>query len=689
MPSHTALIAALAAAAAALAAAAPAPTAAAVAAPLGFACNVLADPSSSCMLPWPDDFFRSTTWDASAAPTLLLRNATLPVSDAGAVIDPVAGGWDGATGPTGFSPLGPIVAYLPGLSLELSGLPRLFSVGDGGARLAIVNAATGARVPCWAELDHSGDSATDPTPYERALLIWPAERLEDGTEYLVAIRNATDEAGAPVAPSDGFRALVYGIPTQDPAVEQSRARFERIFALLEAAPLGFARRELTLAWSFTTNSRADLTQRMLHMRDDAFARIAADNGGSVRYTIGQVEEAPAPGVARRVHGQFFVPCYLPYDAVPALDSHLVLDAATGLPVFQSLTPFDFEVVIPASVANGSRAAGGVLQYGHGLFGDHGEVEEGYLAAQADAAGWVLAAADWIGLSEYDEPTVIVMLASNFSEFRIVPDRLHQGMLNALVLMHMLAPGQAFLQDKALAFATAPPGGVVSANASQRFYTGNSQGGIMGAMYMGVSTDVVQGVLGVGGAPYAVLLPRSTDFADLFDLLRLRYPRSLDRMLSIALFQLLWDRADGSGYASYITAPSGAAGGPGVLPGTPSHRAVWHYGLGDAQVTWLGCHLVSRSAGAVMFASNVREGNETLAQFPKVADDAVLASGNAVMGFDFGFPVVPFVNVPPSDGHDAHECPRRAPDAQAQMRRFFETGEIVNTCGGACVSAPTC
>ena len=655
---------------------------------LGFACNPLAPPSSSCMLPWPDDFFRSTTWDAGAAPTLLLRNASLPVSDAGAAIDPVAGGWDGPTGPTGFSPLGPIVAYLPGLSLELSALPRLWSVGDGGARLALVNAATGARVPCWAELDHSGDSATDPTPYERALLIWPAVRLEDGTEYLVALRNATDDAGSLISPSDGFRALVYGIPTQDPAVEQSRARFERIFALLAAAPLGFPRRELTLAWSFTTNSRADLTQRMLHMRDDAFARIAADNGGSVRYTIGQVEEAPAPGVARRVHGQFFVPCYLPDDALPSLGSHLVLDAASGLPVFQSLTPFDFEIVIPASVANGSRAAAGVLQYGHGLFGDHGEVEEGYLADQADAAGWVLAATDWIGLSEYDEPTVIVMLASNFTEFRIVPDRLHQGMLNSLVLMRMLAPGQAFLADKALAFAAAPAG-VVSLNASQRFYTGNSQGGIMGAVYLAASTDVVQGVLGVGGAPYALLLPRSTDFGALFDLLRVRYPRSLDRMLSIAFFQLLWDRMDGSGWSAYITAPSGAAGGAGVLPGTPSHRAVWHYGLGDAQVSWLGCHLASRAAGAVMFASNVHEGNETLAQFAKVADDAVVRSGNVVMGFDFGFPDVPFVNVPPSDGHDAHECPRRAPNAQAQMRRFFETGDIVNTCGGACVSAPTC
>ena len=616
---------------------------------------------------------------------MLFRNTSLPLDDAGGTIDPVAGGFDAVSG---FSPLGPYVAYLPGLSLELSSLPRLWgpsAASDGNVLL--LNVRTGAAVRVWVELDHSGDSATDPTPYERALLLWPAARLDDASEYILAYRNLLDGAGVPVVPSDGFAALQWGRATQSPAVEASRARFERLFTLLAAPPTAWPREGLTLAWSFTTNTQADLTRRMLHMRDDAFSRIAA--AGGVKYTIGKVEEAPAPGVARRVHGQFFAPCYLPYDAIPAIDSHLVLDPATGLPVFQSLTPFDFELVIPSSLANGSLAPAGVLQYGHGLFGDHGEVEEGYLASQADAAGWVLAATDWIGLSEYDEATVVVMLAENFSDFRIVPDRLHQGMLNALVLMRMLAPGQAFLADKALAFASAPAGGVVSLNASQRFYTGNSQGGIMGAVYVAASTDVTLGVLGVGGAPYAVLLPRSTDFSDLFGLLRLRYPRSLDRMLSIALFQSLWDRMDGSGWASYITAPSGAAGGAGVLPGTPSHRAVWHYGLGDAQVTWLGCHLVSRSAGASIFASNVREGNETLAQFPVVADDAIVRAGNIVMGFDFGFPDVPFVNVPPSDGHDAHECPRRAPNAQAQMRRFFETGDIVNPCGGACVSAPTC
>ena len=49
-----------------------------------------------------------------------------------------------------------------------------------------------------------------------------------------------------------------------------------------------------------------------------------------------------------------------------------------------------------------------------------------------------------------------------------------GMLNGLILMRMLAPGSKFLSDASLAFPAAPAG-VVSNNASQRYYTGNSLG----------------------------------------------------------------------------------------------------------------------------------------------------------------------------------------------------------------------
>lgn len=66
-----------------------------------------------------------------------------------------------------------------------------------------------------------------------------------------------------------------------------------------------------------------------------------------------------------------------------------------------------------------------------------EVETGYLQSQADEYGYVLAACDWWGMAEYDEPAVAYMIAMDIGDFGMIPERLTQGMLNALLLMRLL------------------------------------------------------------------------------------------------------------------------------------------------------------------------------------------------------------------------------------------------------------
>ena len=58
--------------------------------------------------------------------------------------------------------------------------------------------------------------------------------------------------------------------------------------------------------------------------------------------------------------------------------------------------------------------------------------------------------------------------------------------------------------------------------------------------------------------------------------------------------------------------------------------------------------------------------------------------SCIMGFDYGSPTPPFINIPPSEDYDTHEKPRRDARAQEQMAIFFETGDVVNTCDGACI-----
>jgi len=43
------------------------------------------------------------------------------------------------------------------------------------------------------------------------------------------------------------------------------------------------------------------------------------------------------------------------------------------------------------------------------------------------------------------------------------------------------------------------------NTSLRNYYGNSNGGIMGSVYMGLTTDVTEGCIGVGGGPYSLMV----------------------------------------------------------------------------------------------------------------------------------------------------------------------------------------
>jgi hypothetical protein len=286
-------------------------------------CNILSN-SEACLLPFPDDFWRDST---SSPPHINLDNSSLPVDTSGGLIDPISGGYNSLSG---FSTLGPILAYIPGIDLTInSALPRLWDISSSSdattSSSILLDVEAKSPLEHWVELDESSDG---PTPYEKVLLAWPASRLRDSTRHIVAFRNILDENGIPVTRSDGFDALVRGTPTNNPAIEAARPRFASIFTALES--MGWPRENLTLAWDFTTTSPEDISSVFLSMRKDALNRIA--NG--VRFEITSVDNAPAANTSRRIHGQFWVPCYLNYDAVPALDSHIIVDAQ-GKPVWQN------------------------------------------------------------------------------------------------------------------------------------------------------------------------------------------------------------------------------------------------------------------------------------------------------------------------------------------------------------------
>jgi hypothetical protein len=89
-----------------------------------------------------------------------------------------------------------------------------------------------------------------------------------------------------------------------PDVNARRAVFQDIFA--HVAQVGVDPKSLTLAWDFTTGSRASITQRAVFMRDDAASRFPATGP---TYYIDSVQENVSSTTGRVIKGKFLVPWY--------------------------------------------------------------------------------------------------------------------------------------------------------------------------------------------------------------------------------------------------------------------------------------------------------------------------------------------------------------------------------------------
>ena len=93
--------------------------------------------------------------------------------------------------------------------------------------------------------------------------------------------------------------------------------------------------------------------------------------------------------------------------------------------------------------------------------------------------------DQWGLSEFDVPAIVFMLSNNISDFRTVPDRLSQGVINELLLMKLMKG--SLYKDPVLTMDNR----IVIDNTNVHYY-GVSLGGIVGQVYMATSTDVEKG-----------------------------------------------------------------------------------------------------------------------------------------------------------------------------------------------------
>ena len=620
-------------------------------------CEALNPSGGNCLFPYPSSFFEA---DDVATPTgkrINYGKLALPANTSNVHIDPTA--WNDQL--DGFSPGTMMLVNFPqGVDVALSNLNTwqnyLPSLNPATSPTILLDYDTGELIEHFAEVDVSIAASLVPVaPPTQAFIIRPGRRLKNNGHYIVAVRNLVAVGGGPIAAEAGFQALRDGTPSGSHLIEPRRAAFEQIFTRLGDA--GVARNNLILAWDFHTASDAAIESWLLHMRNETLQQLGPD---APPFTVTTVTENPYPGqICRKVAGTFQVPLYTTFNGAGSV-LKIGLD---GNPEQNGIVNAPFTAIIPCSLST-APATGRPIFYGHGLLGSGaGEVDSGNLRTLAQTYGFVIVATDWQGMSSADTTNIVNNITPNLTNFRQLSERLHQGILNQLVLAHLLGAANGLSADPNFIYS-----GVPVIDPSEVFYYGNSQGGIFGGTVMALSTEVTRGVLGVPAANFSTLLQRSRDFEPYFILIRAAYPNDLNRMLTYPIIQQLWDKAEPNGWYHHTVSDP--------LPATPVHKVLVHMATNDDEVSNVATEIMVRSMGIPQLTPVVKS-------YYNIPELAASFDGSAMHESDEGDPAIPVTNIPPAD-NNAHGAMRGRPAIQAEIDQFLRTGgNVQNFCSGSC------
>ncbi len=614
-------------------------------------CNPLG--MAHCMVPWPSSVYEIDDAASATGKRLDIPEGALPLNAEGEPTDPTIWNWA-----DGFSPAAPIVVAFPG-GISATGLSPITDMTvslTAQSSTVLIDATTGQRVAHFAELD---EQAAD-QPDSQALFMRPAARLVGGHRYIAAITNrVTAKDGSPLPRSAGFDALLNGTITKHARLERMRAGFPALLAVLAEA--GVTKDELVLAWDFTVASDAFLHSDMLTARSRALAALETH---PITFKILSDTVDDTNEIKHTISGKFDAPLFLTNDGRPAARTILSRDAG-NLPVTTKFYRAPFTAIIPACAYTSAQPVGMIL-YGHGLMGAANQVASGAVRKTAAALCMVVVGTDMRGMSEPDIGAVARAL-TNMTYSDEVFEALVQGLMNHITLskaMRTTLASELFTVDPDGA-GPLPPRSIV--DPTKVVYYGLSQGGIFGTVVVAYDPFITRGVLGVGGANYSMLLERSSDWPTYRSILIGAYPDALDVTLAVSLFQMRWDKTEGSGVVNSMLA--------GTALGVPPKQVLMQIALGDDQVPNVGSEWQARSMGIPVLTPTVK--------MPYgLATQAGPFAGSALVFMDGGAPPPPLTNVP-APNTNAHSLTRTQTATFRQMADFYSTGMIVNECDGAC------
>jgi hypothetical protein len=632
-----------------------------------------------CAFPFPSDLL--TVPDPATVTGLRVRlpGAALPVSNDGVQLR--VGPYDDTDG---FSPGSTLIVHVPGLDnpqalqeTRAAGLQDIGASTSPGQPIAVLDEQTGQRVPIWSELDPVGAP-----PASTDLVIHPAGSFIEGHTYLVALRSLRTADGELIPAPRWFDRLRAGRPSRAEAGQLPLYRY--LFKRLARA--GIRRSSLYETWEFTVASSESLTERLLAMRDSAFAALGDPDlspGGAVGIapSFQVLSTTPLSAGGQEVSGALQVPCYLKTCGLSSAtgfhySSHAFYAPPTQIPGQFVTAPF--ECIVPRSASASMPAR--ISLYGHGFLSTAVDVTEPSQQALASAHNFVMCSTDWLGLATGDAANDVgAMLYPNRLPAQVA--RMQQGVLDMVYLGRLmvspsgLSSNAAFQQD-----------GESLLDTSQLYYDGNSTGGIQGGIVAAISPDVTRAVLGVSSIDWANwLIPRTQGIGDFSGEQDTEYADLSARPLLLDLMQQIWDRGDPDGYVQHLISDQ--------FPGTLPHQVLMQTAYGDEYVSMYSAAAEARTIGVDAYQPALdpdRSADANLLYGLTPVPGASFA-GSAIEIWDLGAGLVrapPVLEVqPPLDepppNTNPHESVQYTPAAQQQISDFLSpAGAFVDVCGGA-------
>lgn len=314
----------------------------------------------------------------------------------------------------------------------------------------------------------------------------------------------------------------------------------------------------------------------------------------------------------------------------------------------------------------------MVEYGHGLFADRAESQDGFIANLANKEGYVIVAMDWRGMSRYDLLNIIKVLISQPSQFRAMRDNIIQGYANKFALQHFVESD--LVSSEWLSFSDGSRSNQPKAvpihlgeKVAQVFY-GISQGGILGAGYTAMSGKgglLDRSILTSAGTPFSFIMTRSTDFVIFDTLFRMNFFNNRHVRSMLALVQLGWDPVEGSGALA--------------LPvNEPVPRVLLQAGLGDPTVGASTSESLARAFNASTLPGNPRTvfglsvaatSNNSWSPPGATFTEILYTHEYASLQEDNFFPV----------DNPIHYCLRGDPAMVSQLAAFVNTGAVEDPC----------